>query len=227
MTTSIAAISARNLSRQLADRTLLADVSFAVQPGQVLAILGPSGSGKTSLLRLLNRLDEPTGGTVELNGQDYRELAPCELRRQVGMVAQRAWLFPGNVADNVAFGPRQQQRSFSVAETRGLLAQVGLEGYEDRDTTTLSGGEAQRAAIARALANRPAVLLLDEPTSALDDASKHGIEELLARIIAERSLTCVWITHDLQQAARMADLALRLHAGHVTGFGPAKEMLRV
>jgi putative ABC transport system ATP-binding protein len=207
-------------------RTLLADVNFALERGEVLAVVGPSGSGKSTLLRLLNRLDEPTSGTVLLNGTDTRTLAPRELRRRMGMVMQRAYLFPGTVGENVAFGPRQWGRIITVDEIEAFLAHVGLAGYASRDALTLSGGEAQRVAITRALANEPEVLLLDEPTSALDEAARHGVETLLESLIRERRLTCVWVTHSIEQARTMADKVLALEAGHVTGYGPVAEVLR-
>ncbi len=207
-------------------RTLLADVNFELERGEVLAVVGPSGSGKSTLLRLLNRLDEPTSGTVLLNGTDTRTLAPRELRRRMGMVMQRAYLFPGTVAENVAFGPKQQGRIISPADIDALLGHVGLEGYASRDALTLSGGEAQRVAITRALANEPEVLLLDEPTSALDEAARHGVEALLESLIRERHLTCVWVTHSIEQARTMADKVLAIEAGRVTRYGPVAEVLR-
>ncbi len=166
----------------------------------MLAVVGPSGAGKSTLLRMLNRLDEPTSGTVFLSGQDYRQIDPRELRRRVGMIMQRAYLFPGTIAENVRFGPRQRGVSLSDAAVEDLLAQVGLAGYSGRDTLMLSGGEAQRVAITRALANEPEILLLDEPTSALDDESKLGVESLLESLIRKNHLTCIWVTHDAAQA---------------------------
>jgi putative ABC transport system ATP-binding protein len=204
---------------------LLAGVDARVAAGEVMAVVGPSGAGKSTFLRLLNRLDEPTEGSVRLDGQDHRSLRPGELRRRVGMVMQRAFLFAGTVADNVAFGPAQDGVVCEAAAIAELLAQVGLEGYEERNALTLSGGEAQRVAITRALANQPQVLLLDEPTSALDEASKLGIEKLLESLIRSRRLTCVWVTHDVAQAARMADTVLRLEAGRMTAFGAVKDVL--
>lgn len=207
-------------------RALLSGVSFMLERGEVLAVVGPSGSGKSTLLRLLNRLDEPTSGQILLNGVDMRTIAPRELRRRIGMVMQRAYLFPGTVAENVAFGPRQRQQVISSGEIDALLAHVGLEGYGSRDALTLSGGEAQRVAITRALANEPEVLLLDEPTSALDEAARHGVEALLESLIRERRLTCVWVTHSIEQARTMADKVLAIEAGHVKGYGPVAEVLR-
>jgi putative ABC transport system ATP-binding protein len=215
----------RNLSRAVADKMLINNVSLQVQPGEVLAVIGRSGAGKSSFLRLLNRLDEPTGGTVLLNGEDYRGIAPRALRRRVGMVMQMAYLFPGTVAANITFGPQQHGESFASDQIATLLSRVGLPGYEDRDVSTLSGGEAQRVSVARTLANAPEALLLDEPTSSLDDASARGIEELVLDIIEERRLTCVIITHNRLQAARMTTRTMVLDAGRLVAVGPTQEML--
>ena len=216
----------KHLSRSVVERVLVDDISMQVQRGEVLAIVGPSGAGKSSFLRLLNRLDEPTRGTVCLNGQDYRELAPRELRRRVGMVMQVAYLFPGTAAANVAFGPRQNGEKLSSEQVAALLERVGLPGYEERDVGNLSGGEAQRVSLARALANAPEALLLDEPTSALDDVSARGIEDLVLSIIRERRMTCVIVTHNTAQARRIADRTMILDAGKLVTIGPTKEVLR-
>src|SRR5205823_5223452 len=117
----VPALETRHLSRTAVDKVLVSDISAQVQPGEVLAVVGPSGAGKSSFLRLLNRLDEPTGGTVCLNGQDYRKLAPRELRRRVGMVMQTAHLFPGIVAANIAFGPQQRRASMAPELIEALL----------------------------------------------------------------------------------------------------------
>ena len=206
-------------------RTLLADINFTLESGEVLAVVGPSGAGKSTLLRLLNRLDEPTGGTVLLSGTDTRGMAPRELRRRIGMVMQRAYLFPGTVAENVAFGPQQQGQIMSSEEIERLLAQVGLPGYASRDALTLSGGEAQRVAITRALANQPEVLLLDEPTSALDEVARRGVETLLESLVRQRHLTCVWVTHSIEQARTMADKVLAIDSGRIAAYGSAAEVL--
>ncbi len=217
-------IRAIHLGRAISTTTLLYPLSFSVPRSHTLAVLGPSGSGKSTLLRLLNRLDEPTSGTVELDGVDYRTLPPAELRRRVGMVMQRAYLFPGTVRENILFGPAQRERA-PATDVDALLRRVGIDGYSGRAVHTLSGGEAQRVAIARALANEPEVLLLDEPTSALDEKSKRAIEQLLESIIQERGLSCVWVTHDPLQAARMANTVLMLKGGRMDAFGEAREIL--
>jgi putative ABC transport system ATP-binding protein len=219
-------IETEHLSRTVVDRVLVSDISVRVQPGEVLAVVGPSGAGKSCFLRLLNRLDEPTGGIVRLNGQDYRELAPPELRRRVGMVMQMAYLFPGTVAANVAFGPRQCGEQLRPEQIASLLDRVGLFGYQERDVSNLSGGEAQRVSLARTLANAPEALLLDEPTSALDDVSARGVEDLVLNIVRERRMTCVIVTHNTVQAHRIADRTMILEAGKLVTIGPTKEVLR-
>jgi putative ABC transport system ATP-binding protein len=216
---------AEHLGRQVGDKILVQDASFQVREGEILALTGPSGSGKTSLLRLLNRLDEPSQGTVFLEGTDYRKIAPRELRRQVGMVTQRPFLFPLTVTDNLQYGPKQRGELLSSSAVEELLEGVGLAGFASRDVANLSGGEAQRVSFARALANGPIVMLLDEPTSALDDAAKGGIETLIRQISKQRQLTCVIVTHDMAQAARLADRALVIEAGRIVRQGAVKEVL--
>jgi putative ABC transport system ATP-binding protein len=213
------------LGRTIKGKVLVEDISFEVRTGEILAVVGPSGSGKSSLLRLLNRLDEPTNGTVYLEGTDYRRIAPRELRRKLGMVNQRAFLFPGTVESNLRFGPTQRGLVGSLPQIEQLLEHVGLKGYAGRDVANLSGGEAQRVSIARTLANSPTGLLLDEPTSALDEASKQGIEALIQRIVAEQQLTCVLVTHDVAQAVRLSRCTLILEAGRTKRMGPTSEVL--
>jgi len=214
-----------NLGRAVADKVILSDISFDVSARELLGIVGPSGSGKSSLLRLLNRLDEPTSGTVYLDGLDYQQLPPRELRRRVGMVTQRPYLFPGDVASNLRFGPAQRGESVSDADITRLLEQVGLPGFAAQEVSVLSGGEQQRVSLARTLANRPEVLLLDEPTSALDEESKLGIEELIGSLVHEHGLTCVMVTHDRDQARRLCQRVVLLEAGRLVQSGTAVEVL--
>ncbi|MBV9086550.1 MAG: phosphate ABC transporter ATP-binding protein [Acidobacteriaceae bacterium] len=217
-------LEARKLSRIVNGVALVQDVSFRVVAGEVMAIVGPSGAGKSSLVRLLNRRDEPSSGTVYLQGTDYRGLPPRELRRRVGMVTQRAFLFPGTVAENIRFGPLQRGERPIDSTVDSMLARVGLPGYAPRDVANLSGGEAQRVSIARALANAPAVLLMDEPTSALDDDAKLGIESLIRNIITDANLTCLIVTHDIPQATRLAGGVLVLESGRVVNSGPVESV---
>jgi putative ABC transport system ATP-binding protein len=215
----------RHLSRRIGERVLVQDVSLQVAAGEILAIVGPSGAGKSSFLRLLNRLDEPTSGTVLLKAIDYRSIAPQELRRRIGMVMQTAYLFPGTVSANIAFGPKQRGEILAPDRIALLLQRVGLPGFADRHVSNLSGGEAQRVALARTLANEPEVLLLDEPTSALDEASVRGIEDLILGIVAERQMTCVMVTHNRAQAVRLAGRTIVMEAGRLVAIGPTREVL--
>ena len=206
------------LTRDLGGRVLVDAVSVEVARGDVLAVVGPSGAGKSSFLRLLNRLDEPTAGTVYLDGADYRTIPPRALRQRIGMVMQAPYLFPGTVAENVCFGPDQHGQPLGRDVVARLLARVGLDGFGDRDVARLSGGEAQRVSVARTLANHPEVLLLDEPTSALDEAAKADVEALLADVVRDQDLTAVLVTHDPGQAARLADRILTMEAGRVVSI---------
>ncbi len=216
---------AEKLGRVVTGKTILSDISFDVAARDLLGIVGASGSGKSSLLRLLNRLDEPTSGTVYIDGQDYRQVPPRELRRRVGMVTQRPFLFPGDVASNLRFGPAQRGETVTAETVASLLERVGLPGFSAREVSVLSGGEQQRVSLARALANDPEVLLLDEPTSALDEDAKLGIEELIASLVRDHGLTCVMVTHDREQARRMCNRVLVLEAGLLTHSGTALEVL--
>jgi putative ABC transport system ATP-binding protein len=213
------------LTRVVGDKILVDQISVEIEAGRVVAIVGPSGAGKTSFLRLINRLDEPSAGTVYLEGTDYRTIHPAELRRRVGMVMQAANLFPGTIADNLRFGPRQHGRELTDRAIADLLTQVSLPGTAGRDVIGLSGGEAQRVSLARTLANEPDMLLLDEPTSALDEATEREVEALICGIIQQRQLTCLIVTHDMAQARRIAGQAMVLEGGRLAGFGPVAEVL--
>ena len=214
-----------HLGRSVGDISVVTDISLDVYHGEMLGIVGASGSGKSSLLRLLNRLDEPTSGTVFLDGQDYRQFSPRELRRRVGMVTQRPFLFPGNVAGNIRFGPLQRGEAVADEDIARLLERVGLPGFAGREVANLSGGEQQRVSLARALANRPEIVLLDEPTSALDEQAKAGVEQLICSLVKDTLLTCVMVTHDRDQARRMCDRVALLEAGRLIQYGKPAEVL--
>lgn len=202
------------------------DVSLDVYRGELLGLVGASGSGKSSLLRLLNRLDEPTSGTVYLDGVDYKTIPPRELRCRLGMVTQRAYLFPGTVASNLQFGPQQRGEVLTQEKVHELLQRVGLDGFADRDVTNLSGGEQQRVSLARALANEPEMLLLDEPTSALDEDAKLGVEQLIRDLATATAWTFVLVTHDREQARRICDRVGAMEKGRLIHMGKATEVLR-
>ena len=204
-------------------RTVLQDVSCRLPDGAV-CVAGPSGCGKSSLLRLLNRLAEPAEGTVRYRGEDVRDRDPLELRREVALVPQLPALLDGTVAENLVFAAGLNGAEPDVAR---LLDLAGLDAsFAERDSGRLSVGEQQRAMLARALAVEPGVLLLDEPTSALDESARGAVEATLRELRDRLGLALVLVTHDLDQARRMADWVVRLDAGSVVAQGPAAEVLR-
>lgn len=201
-------------------RPVLRDVAVAFERGRVTAVVGPSGAGKTSLLRCINRLEEPSGGRVSLDGTDIREIAPTELRKRVGMIFQTPVLFEGGVRANLSYGLHVADE----ATLRASLEAAGLAmSFLERESPALSVGQAQRVCIARALVRQPEALILDEPTSALDVRATARIEELLVSL-AESGLTIVIVTHDLDQARRVAADAVLLDEGRVVATGAPEDV---
>ena len=216
---------AEHLGRRVGDVWMVNDITLDVRRCELLGVVGASGSGKSSFLRLLNRLDEPTAGTVYLDDEDYRQIPPPTLRQRVGMVTQRPFLFPGDVASNLRFGPAQRGETLPESEIASLLERVGLPAFAGRNVANLSGGEQQRVSLARSLANRPEILLLDEPTSALDDRATEGIEELIRKLVNENCLTFVLVTHDREQARRLCHRVAFIEAGKLLRVGTPEEVL--
>jgi putative ABC transport system ATP-binding protein len=211
-----------NVSYSRAGKLVLRDLDVRLPVG-ASSIVGPSGSGKSTLLRLLNRLADPDKGRVIYEGTDVRERDPLELRREVSLVPQLPALIDGTVHDNVAYGPRLAGHSF---DARRCLELAGLDpAFEDRDAAKLSVGEQQRLMLARALALDPRVLLLDEPTSALDRAARDAVEATLRGLRARTAISIVVVTHDMEQARRLAEFVVRIEGGRVTATGSAEEML--
>jgi thiamine transport system ATP-binding protein len=206
-------------------RPILEDVSLAVGTGERLALLGPSGSGKSTALRVAAGLQRPAAGRVVLGGADVTAVPPH--RRGVGLVFQDAALFPHrDVAGNVGFGPRVAHLPHAERDARvtQALELVGLAGMERRDVTTLSGGEAQRVSLARALVLEPAVLLLDEPLGALDGPLRQRLQDDLHELFERLSLTVVHVTHDVGEAFALGDRVAVLRAGRVAQVATAEEL---
>jgi ABC-type cobalamin/Fe3+-siderophores transport system ATPase subunit len=211
-----------DVSYRRGGRDVLTGLSARLPVGSS-CLLGPSGSGKSTLLRLLNRLIDPDSGRVAYEGVDVRERDVLALRREVCLVPQLPALVEGTVSDNVAFGPRLAGHSY---DPRRPLELAGLDAsYAERPADRLSVGEQQRVMLARALALEPRVLLLDEPTSALDAAATGAVEATLRELGARTSISLVLVTHDLGQAARLAEYVVRIEAGSVIGEGPATEVI--
>ncbi len=196
---------------------VLRGVDLEVPDHGVTVVLGPSGSGKSTLLRLCNRLEAPSAGTVRFRGADLADIDPLAHRRRVGMVFQQPIPFGGTVRDNL----RVAAPGAGEEEMAAALARAGLAaGFVDRQASELSGGESQRACLARTLMAGPEVLLMDEPTSALDAAARSGLERL-ARELCDAGVPVLWVTHDLAQAGRIADAVVQMDEGRVVSAAPA------
>ncbi len=203
----------------------LANFSLDVPAGSCVAVLGPSGSGKSTVLRLTAGLDEPTRGSVHLDGRDLAGVPPE--RRGMAMVFQRPLLFPHlSVRDNVAFADRVRGVPRRTARERAeeYLALVALGGYGDRPARALSGGQEQRVALARALAAEPRVLLLDEPFSALDTALREEMHDLLSDLRVRLDPTVLLVTHDPAEADALADTVAVLDAGRLQQAGSPRDL---
>jgi len=214
-----------NLTKQFREVRAVDDVSLSIRAGEFFSLLGPSGCGKTTTLRLIGGFELPTGGRVELRGQDIT-LDPPD-KRPVNMVFQSYALFPHlDVAGNIAFG--MKRRNVESAEIRRrtteVLELVHLSGYERRRTHELSGGQQQRVALARALVNRPNVLLLDEPLGALDLKLRKQLQVELKRIQMDVGITFVYVTHDQEEALTMSDRIAVMHRGKVEQVGAPEDL---
>src|SRR5918996_3091495 len=195
-------------------------VSLEVAPGELVVLLGTSGSGKTTLLRMINRLVEPTDGRIEVDGEDVRRRPASELRRRIGYVIQQVGLFPHqSVARNVATVPRilGWPRRRTDERVDFLLELVGLPPaqFRDRRPRQLSGGQAQRVGIARALAGDPPILLMDEPFGALDAITRAGLAEELRGIQRRFAKSVLFVTHDVGLALELADRIAVMSKGRV------------
>lgn len=211
------------------DEFAVRKVSLTIASGETLVLLGSSGSGKTTLLRLINRLIEPTAGTVEIDGNDVARQDAVKLRRRIGYVFQGIGLFPHlTVAANVALVPRllrwDKVRRRHRAEE--LLAMVGLPPaeYATRYPDELSGGQQQRVGVARALAGEPEILLMDEPFGALDAITRDALQQEMLTLKQRLHKTIVFVTHDLNEALLLGDRIAVMHHGNLEQIGTGKEL---
>jgi putative ABC transport system ATP-binding protein len=203
-------------------KTVLDSLSAGIPEGAT-AIVGPSGAGKSTLLRLLNRLADPDRGEIAYRGRTLTEYEPLALRREVALVPQLPALLEGTVESNLRYAADLAGEELDAIRT---LALAGLDpSFAERDVAKLSVGEQQRAMLARALAQRPQVLLLDEPTSALDHAARDTIEAALAELRHELEISIVLVSHDPEQARRLGDWVVQIEAGRLVGCGSPAEVL--
>jgi len=213
-------------------RKVLEELSFTVSRGEVLVLLGSSGSGKTTALRLINRLLEPTAGTISISGQDIQQVNPIELRRHIGYVIQEFGLLPHwSVRQNVSLVPKllgwpeEKQRR----RADDLLHQVGLgePGLGDRRPSLLSGGQRQRVGVARALAAEPTLLLIDEPFGALDPVTRHDMQQQFVHLCRQYNVAAIFVTHDLLEAVTIGTRIAILGRGKLEAIVSPEEFWRV
>lgn len=221
-------LSASGVAHRYGSVVALAAVSVQVAPGALLALVGESGSGKTTLLRCFNRMVNPASGTIALDGLDVRSVDPVALRRRVGYVPQAGGLLPHwTVLRNVALVPRLTQLADPDSAARTALERCGLPPaqFGARFPHELSGGQRQRVAIARALAASQKLLLLDESFGALDAISRHELLESFTALRASVGFTAILVTHDLAEAARLADTIAVMRAGRIEQCAPLDTLL--
>ncbi|HEM3905429.1 TPA: ABC transporter ATP-binding protein [Streptococcus suis] len=208
---------------------ILKNLTFDIQEGEFFVLIGPSGSGKTTTLKLINRLIEQTEGEVFFQGKRLKDFDLRELRLETGYVLQQIALFPNmTVAENIALIPEMKGlgKEETLTRTRELLTKVGLEpdSYLDRLSKDLSGGEKQRIGILRAIIANPKVLLMDEPFSALDPISKAQLQDLIKELHEEFKMTTVFVTHDMDEAVKLADRICLMQDGQVVQLGSPDEL---
>ena len=212
-------------------RAAVEAVDLDISPGEFIVLLGPSGCGKTTLLKMINRIYEPTSGSIIIDGVEVRSLKAPELRRRIGYVIQQTGLFPHmRVAENIAVVPKllRWDNDRISARVNKLLELTGLPSaiYASRYPSQLSGGEQQRVGLARALAAEPPTMLMDEPFGALDAITRARLQDELKRIHEQFSQTILFVTHDIEEAVRLADRIVVMREGRVVQIGSPLEIVR-
>jgi osmoprotectant transport system ATP-binding protein len=206
-----------------ASRPAVDRCSCEIQSGQLVVILGPSGCGKTTLLKMVNRLYEPTSGRIDLGDTDIRRIKVTQLRQQIGYVIQQSGLFPHmTVAQNIAVVPKllgwSRPRTQARIDELLLLIKLPPEEYRDRYPAQLSGGQQQRVGLARALAGDPNVMLMDEPFGAIDAITRASLQDEILRLQRQLRKTILFVSHDVEEALRLADRILILKEGRVVQY---------
>jgi len=225
--TFAARVQFRNICHSYGDTQTLKDVSFDLNPGEIVCLLGPSGCGKSTLLRIAAGLERQSSGRIFMNNQEIAGpdsfLAPE--KRGIGLVFQDFALFPHkSILENVTFGLTSLGKSQSIVAAKAALKRVGMSQYENAYPYVLSGGEQQRVALARAIAPRPLVLLMDEPFSGLDQRLRDNVRDETLAVLKETSACSLLVTHDPEEAMRMADRIILMREGNLVQVGTPKEL---
>ena len=224
-------IKLENITKSYGGITAVKDLTLEVKEGEFVVLLGPSGCGKTTTLKMINRLITPTSGRIYVEGQDISTVNPIELRRQIGYVIQRIGLLPHmTISDNIALVPRLKgwSKDKRIKRADELLDMVDLdpETYRDKYPHQLSGGERQRVGVARALAVDPPILLMDEPFGALDPITRVQLQDEFLKLEEQVKKTVVFVTHDMDEAVRLADRIVIMDDGQLHPYATPMEMLR-
>lgn len=221
----------KNISKSYKNNVILQDINFTIYDGEIIVLIGPSGCGKTTTLKMINRLIEPSSGQILINGEDITTKDPIELRRSMGYVIQQTGLFPHmTVRQNIEIIPRLEKKpEQDMAEnTKRLMQMVGLDPdfYLDRYPIQLSGGQLQRIGVARAFATNPNIILMDEPFSALDPITRSGLQDELVNLQAHLKKTIVFVTHDMDEAVKIADRICIMHEGDILQYDKPENILK-
>jgi osmoprotectant transport system ATP-binding protein len=225
-----ATVELRAVSKRYDGQLAVDQLSFTVPAGRICVLVGPSGSGKTTSLKMVNRLIEPSAGSILIDGRDILAEDPTALRRRIGYVIQQIGLFPHQtIAENVATVPRLLgwPKERIAARTEELLALVGLDPsrFARRYPAQLSGGERQRVGVARALAAEPPVMLMDEPFGAVDPIVRDRLQNEFLRIQRDQGTTVLFVTHDIDEAIKLGDRVAVMRSGRLVQYAPPGELL--
>lgn len=220
----------KNVALRYTEKDILKDVNLLIEDGEFMVLVGPSGSGKTTMIKMINRLLEPTGGNIYMNGKRIKDYNERELRLSTGYVLQQIALFPNlTVAENIALIPEMKgwSKEKIASKTEELVDKVGLPAteYVKRMPSELSGGEQQRIGIVRAIIGEPKILLMDEPFSALDAISRKQLQTLTKDLHKEFGMTTIFVTHDTDEALKLGDRIAVLEEGEIVQVADPKTIL--
>jgi len=221
----------KNVRKDFKNKTILKDISFNVNKGDLVAIIGASGCGKTTTLKMINRLINPSSGQILINGENIASKDVIKLRRDIGYVIQQTGLFPHmTVRENIEIIPHVEKMNKESIKKRTyeLMEMVGLnsEEYLDRYPNELSGGQQQRVGVARAFATNPEIILMDEPFSALDPITRIQLQDELVDLQSKLKRTIVFVTHDMDEAIKIADKICIMHKGEVIQYDTPENILK-
>lgn len=220
----------QNIVKKYRTKTIIRNFSLDIEDGQLVVFIGPSGCGKTTLLKMINRLIQPTSGKILLNGTDISTMNPIELRRNIGYVIQNTGLFPHmTIKENLELIPKLKGENIDLIEkkTIDLLTMVGLsEEYLQRYPKELSGGQQQRVGVARAFSTNSDIILMDEPFSALDPVTRSALQEELYQMQKELNKTIIFVTHDMDEAIKIADKICLLKDGDLLQYDTPENILK-